>query len=420
MTADAAGKPPNEAQGQLFHNIILFGRVLHGIGVDVNPGRMIDVLKALPLVNIGRRSDFYYTLRGLLVNRREDIPLFDEAFAAYWRRPAEGGFDLRLAPLQRERKKPQPVVAPPALGQEQQQQAEEGQEDEDEEEQIVIEVTRTYSAREVLFQKDFGDLSPDELQEVKRLMAQLVWNLGERQMRRRRPGRGRVVDMRRSLRRNFRYGGEMIEWRTRVRKIKPRPLVLLADISGSMERYSRLLLHFLYSLAGGLDQRVEVFVFSTHLTRITRQLRHREIERALEEVAGTVTDWSGGTRIGDVLHTFNYEWGRRVLRGGAVVLLISDGWDRGDPDLLRTEMARLRRTCHRLVWLNPLLGSAAYEPLTRGMQAALPNIDDFLPVHNLASLDDLATHLQQLDEKRSDRRQKLTLRGAAFIGKQAG
>ena len=147
-------------------------------------------------------------------------------------------------------------------------------------------MTRTYSAREVLYEKDFGDLSAAELQEVKRLMAQLVWNLGERQMRRKRPGRGRMIDMRRSLRGSFRTGGELIQWRTRVRKVRARPLVLIADISGSMERYTRLLLHFIYSLAGGLEQRVEVFVFSTHLTRITRQLRHRDIERALEEVAG--------------------------------------------------------------------------------------------------------------------------------------
>ena len=183
-----------------------------------------------------------------------------------------------------------------------------------------------------------------------------------------------------------------------------------------MERYSRLLLHFIYSLAKGLEQEVEAFVFSTHLTRISRQLRGREIDRALEEVSREVSDWSGGTRIGDALKTFNFSWGRRVLGRGAVVLLISDGWDRGDPDLLKQEIGRLQRSCHRLVWLNPLLGSAQYEPLTRGMQASLPYIDDFLPVHNLASLEDLAAHLQNLTaEKRPSRRQQLSLSGAAFI-----
>ena len=183
-----------------------------------------------------------------------------------------------------------------------------------------------------------------------------------------------------------------------------------------MERYTRLLLHFLYSLAEGLDQKVEVFVFSTRLTRITRQLRGRDVDKALKEVSHAVPDWAGGTRIGDAVKAINFRWGRRVLGKGAVVVLISDGWDRGDPALLDAEMGRLQRSCHRLIWLNPLLGSARYEPLTRGMQAALPHIDDFLPVHNLASLGDLATHLAQLTaEKRPFRRQTLQLSGAAFV-----
>jgi uncharacterized protein with von Willebrand factor type A (vWA) domain len=208
----------------------------------------------------------------------------------------------------------------------------------------------------------------------------------------------------------------MIEWPRRERKIKPRPLILLADVSGSMERYTRLLLHFIYSLAEGLSQEVEAFVFSTHLTPITRQLRGRELEPALQEVSQKVTDWSGGTRIGQALKTFNFRWARRVATHRAVVLLISDGWDRGDPALLETEMARLQRNCYRLIWLNPLLGSPEYEPLTRGIQAALPYIDDFLPVHNLASLEDLATHLAQFDQKRTSRRRRIKVTGAAFIG----
>jgi uncharacterized protein with von Willebrand factor type A (vWA) domain len=186
-------------------------------------------------------------------------------------------------------------------------------------------------------------------------------------------------------------------------------LIIIADISGSMERYTRLLLHFIYSLTTGLDQPVESFVFSTRLTRITRQLRDRNVDRALREVSAAVPDWSGGTRIGEALKAFNFDWGRRVLGQGAVVLLISDGWDRGDADLLRTEMARLQRTCRRLIWLNPLLGSPQYEPLTRGMQAALPYLDDFLPVHNLASLEDLARRLSALDQRPPARRQQVRL-----------
>ena len=178
---------------------------------------------------------------------------------------------------------------------------------------------------------------------------------------------------------------------------KPRPLVVIADISGSMERYTRLLLHFIYSLTQGLRQRVEAFAFGTRLTRLSRHMRYRDVERALSGVSHAVTDWSGGTRIGESLERFNYDWARRVLGGGAVVLLISDGWDRGDAELLSKEVDRLRRSCHRLIWLNPLLGSPEYEPLTRGMVAALPYVNDFLPVHNLESLEELARHLERLD-----------------------
>jgi uncharacterized protein with von Willebrand factor type A (vWA) domain len=268
------------------------------------------------------------------------------------------------------------------------------------EEPPLIEATRTFSKQEVLRRKDFAELTAEELDAIKRMMAELVWQLGERRVRRQRPGNGQQPDLRRTLRRNLRYGGEILEWARRKPKVRPRPLVIIADISGSMERYTRLLLHFIYSLAEGLDQQVEAFVFSTRLTRITRPLRGRDVDRALQDVSHLVADWSGGTRIGEAIKTFNYDWARRVLGRGAVVLLISDGWDRGDIDLLGKEMARLQRSCHRLIWLNPLLGSPSYEPLTRGMQAALPYIDDFLPVHNLTSLEDLAEHLAGLDGRR--------------------
>jgi uncharacterized protein with von Willebrand factor type A (vWA) domain len=207
------------------------------------------------------------------------------------------------------------------------------------------------------------------------------------------------------VRRNLRYGGEILDWAEREPKRKPRPLVILADVSGSMERYTRLLLLFTYGLARALEQKVEAFVFSTRLTRITRGLQERNLDRALREVSLAVPDWSGGTRIGDALRTFNFDWGRRVLGRGAITLVISDGWDCGDVEVLREEIARLQRSSRRLIWLNPLLGSPEYEPLTRGIQAALPYIDDFLPVHNLDSLEALAQHLGTLDERRPQRRQ---------------
>ena len=183
-------------------------------------------------------------------------------------------------------------------------------------------------------------------------------------------------------------------------KVKPRPLVLICDVSGSMERYTRMLLHFIHTIAGGLD-RVEAFLFATRLTRITRYLRYRGIDQTVAEVARAVPDWAGGTRIGQALKTFNFQWARRVLGGGAVVLIISDGWDRGEPELLAKESSRLQRSCRRLIWLNPLAGSPTYQPLTRGMQTALPYVDDFLPIHNLNSLAALARHLGSLSPQRT-------------------
>jgi hypothetical protein len=230
-------------------------------------------------------------------------------------------------------------------------------------------------------------------------MRDLTFHLGERRTRRHRPGGGQRLDLRRTLRQSYKTGGEVITWALREPKFKPRPLIIVADISGSMERYTRLLLHFIYGLAQAHNQPVEAFVFSTRLTRITRQLQITNIERALREVSEIVHDWAGAPRMGESLQTFNFDWGRRVLGRGAVVLLISDGWERGDVNLLSTEMARLHRSCHRLIWLNPLLGSPVYEPLTRGAQAALPHIDDFLPVHNLASLEDLAIHLGKINHR---------------------
>ncbi|HJS19055.1 MAG TPA: VWA domain-containing protein, partial [Anaerolineales bacterium] len=236
-----------------------------------------------------------------------------------------------------------------------------------------------------------------ESKAVKELMAHLQWKISERRTRRRHPGKGEMLDLRRTLRKSLRAGGEIFSWSYREPKWKPRSLVILADISGSMERYTRVLLHFIYGMNSALTQPVEAFVFSTRLTRITRPLRTRDLDRALKDVGAIVHDWAGGTRIGESLKYFNFEWSRRVLGRGAVVLIISDGWDRGDVELLSREMARLKRNCHLVIWLNPLLGAAEYEPLTRGIQAALPHIDHFLPVHNLASLEDLADRLASLD-----------------------
>jgi uncharacterized protein len=380
--------------GQFLHNLLLFGRVLRRVGLDVNPGRMVDLVSALGYIEIGRKEDFYHAARTLLVHEREDIPLFDEAFELFWRKPAES-WDVEWQGLSRRRRPSAPVITHPPL--------KEAAPETDPStptsapERTVIEVTRTYSDRELLRQKNFAELSAEEAEAVKHMMSQLLWNVSERRTRRKHPGKGHWIDLRRTLRHSLRSGGEIFGWSYRESKTKPRPLVVIADISGSMERYTRLLLHFIYGMKSALSQPVEAFVFSTRLTRITRPLQIRDLDRALQQVGLLVHDWAGGTRIGESLKTFNYDWGRRVLGRGAVVLIISDGWDRGDVELLQREMSRLRRNCHRLIWLNPLLGAPDYEPLTRGIRAALPYVQDFLPVHNLASLEDLAIRLSDLD-----------------------
>jgi uncharacterized protein with von Willebrand factor type A (vWA) domain len=372
----------------------------------------MDLVRSVHEVGLAR-EDFRLAARVTLVTRREDGPLFDEAFDLYWRMDASTGRDPADQPASvPPEEQPEGELLPPPPGPDgSQHQARQhslperwaaGKEGQDED--IAPEQVRTYSALELLRSKDFAQFTAEELAEARRLMERMGWHVGERLTRRTvRAPRGPYLDLRRSLRASFRYG-EPPELARRERKAKPRQVVAICDVSGSMDRYSRLLLHFLHALEHGPNP-AEVFVFGTRLTRITRELRARDVDRAVEDVSGRVRDWSGGTRIGECLRTFNIVWARRVLRRGAVVLIISDGWDRGDPELLRGEMARLQRSAHRLIWLNPLLGSATYEPLTRGIQAALPYVDDFLPVHNLDSLEALASKLSGMSDRRPVRRQ---------------
>ncbi|MCH7610685.1 MAG: VWA domain-containing protein [Chloroflexi bacterium] len=401
MRARTIAEPP----GHLLHNLILFGRMLRSLGLPVQPAVVQDFLRAIRWVGIGQKEDFYYAARSLFVVRKEDLPIFDLAFERFWSN--QWSAEPRLPSDRRGPAHHNPSgdlssgTEVSTLLRELADTAEHRDDD-----PISTHQTFTYSPAEVLRQKDFGELSVDELQELKRLVAGLTWNLGQRRSRRWRPGNLRLIDFRRTFRESLRSEGEVLRLARRRHKMRPRPLIVLADISGSMERYTGMLLYFVVVLARSLDQPIETFLFSTQLTRISRQLRSRDIERVLREISRKVPDWSGGTRIGQALKTFNYEWARRVLRRRAVVLLISDGWDRGDIGLLRREMARLQRSCYRLIWLNPLLGSAKYEPLTRGIQAALPYVDDFLPVHNLASLEQLAGLLERLDDVRPIRRQQ--------------
>ena len=384
----------------LLHNLLHFTRLLHRLGLDVQAGRAREVAAALAHVDVGRRADFFHTLRSLLIHRADDLAAFDEAFRVFWRRPHGDWTEKDLSAMGEKRRSGAPEYESEA--------PESKAEGEGGEHRTSYQVERmavlSYSNRESLYAKDFEQFTEDELTAAQRMMADLDWDLGQRTSRRWTPGRGPALDLRRAVRANMRYGGELIDLPQRRRKTKRRPLILLCDVSGSMERYSRMLLHFVHALTGGGRLgRVESFVFATRLTRVTRELVARKAEVAVPRLPRTIADFGGGTRIGDAVRTFNVEWARRVRGQGPVVLLISDGWDRGDPERLRTELARLQRSCHRLIWLNPLLGSPDYVPLTRGMQAALPCIDDFLPVHNLASLEALARHLNSLPAHRPAR-----------------
>jgi uncharacterized protein with von Willebrand factor type A (vWA) domain len=382
----------------LLPNLLHFGRLLRSLHLEVHAGRMLDVAAALQHIDIGRRSDFYATLQSLLIHRQQDLATFDEAFRVFWRPPAGDWSSTDLRAMGERRRTGAPHVEIPAS------QPESGHEAGPPVRSGTTAriVPTSSSPREVLRHKDFADFSEDELDQARALIATLRWDVGMRRTRRWRPGDGPALDLKRVVRRNLGYGGEPLALPRRERLSKRRPLVVICDVSGSMERYSRLLLHFIGQMAGRLEH-VDAFVFATRLTRITRELGWRGSRHAWPAIPRRVPDWAGGTRIGDALRTFNVHWARRVMGHGPVVLLISDGWDRGEPDRLAREMSRLQRSCHRLIWLNPLLGAADYQPLTRGMQAALPFVDDFLPVHNLASLEALAEHLNRLPPRRGAR-----------------
>ena len=381
-------------------NLLLFGRVCKALGMSVTTSRMIEVAGALEYISLGRREDVYHTIRALLVKDPHEFPLFDEAFRTFWRRPTTDWTTLDLKSLGETRRQKKTQFLPPPEANPEDDTNPEGEPAPIDKNLIAI--VPTYSNLETLRNKDFAEMTGNEVLQAEQALAQLPWGLGVRKARRLVSGKGNALDMRAMFRRNMRYGGEPIEYPLRRRKIKPRPLVLLCDISGSMERYTRMLLHFMHALTNDVYQ-VESFMFSTHLTRITRPLRQKSIDLTLKHIGTDVKGWGGGTRIGDALHDFNYHWARRVLGHGAVVLIITDAWDRGDPDLLGKEMIRLQRSAYRLIWLNPLLGAPQYEPLTRGALAMRPYVDDFLPVRNLANLGMLGRELARVDWRRAGR-----------------
>jgi len=379
---------------RLLENLLLFGRVLKSAGIPVTLGQVLTFASALPWVDIRDREEFYHSARALLVHRREDLGLFRILFDRFWCAPEKRREDrpkrTPWAPRMEEKLAKRFTIVNYLAS----------RAGENDPEIDVPDRSMAYTASESLQTRDLSELTPEELDAVRGLIQRMAWRVSERTTRRWVPdSRGRRIDLRKVLRESGRYGGTPVRLAYRRRKIKPRPIVLLADVSGSMERYSRTLLQFFYCVSQALGD-VESFVFGTRLTRITPELRLRNVDRALDAASHEVVDWAGGTRIGESLHAFNRRWSRRVLRRGAIVVLVSDGWERGDVGVLREEIRYLQRRCHRLLWLNPLLGRSGYQPLVEGMAAALPFVDDFLPVHNLQSLEALAQRLAELGRGR--------------------
>jgi uncharacterized protein len=376
---------------RLLDNLLIFGRILRGTGIQVHPGRLIDLVEAFEHVDLGARDDVYHACRALLVHRQDQIAAFDRAFAAFWRvwsgaaaRNGRRPDTARGRSVESERALALGELGPTV-----------GAAEEDNDAPVSNRGLKVWSDAGGFANKDFATFTADELAAAAAALGRLAWTPGKRRTRRWVRGRGARVDLRRAIAESLRTGGDVVKLGRRTRRVRPRPLVLLCDVSGSMERYSRMLLHFAHAITWR-HRRVEAFLFATRLTRITRQLRTLRPDAALAAVSRAVPDWSGGTRIGEAVKEFHQRWSRRVLSGSAVVLLVSDGWDRGDPAELAAQIARLQRSCHRLVWLNPLIGTPEYAPLTRGLQAALPFVDDFLAARTLANLEDLAAHLNVL------------------------
>jgi uncharacterized protein with von Willebrand factor type A (vWA) domain len=382
--------------GHLAENVMHFARVLRAAGLPIGPDRVIDAMRALETAGVERRDDFYWTLASVFLDRREQFEVYDQAFHIFWRDPQllervmamflpqvygrqsrdEREASSRVSEAMRPRpKKPQETpVEPP--------------------QETQLDASLSFSAREVLQHADFETMTPEEIAQAKKMLANLRLPIPEIRTRRFSPDAdGARIDLRASLRASLRNGAQLITLRRRSPQRRHPPLVVMCDVSGSMNRYSRMFLHFLHAITNDRD-RVTSFVFGTRLTNISRYLRHRDVDVAMSGVADAIADWSGGTRIGNCLREFNLRWSRRVLGQNAVVLMISDGLDGDVGEGLAREMERLHKSCRKLIWLNPLLRYEGFEARPAGVRAMLPHVDEFLPVHNVASLVDLSRALE--------------------------
>jgi len=387
------------SDGRLLANLMHFARTLRAAGLPVGPGKVIDAVAAVQAVGISDRRDFYWTLHAVLVNRADQRVLFDQAFHVFWRNPELLKKMLGLVLPELNIEMPQDsgteMLRRLAEALHPNQPARDSGETE-----LEIDAAMTSSDREELHAMDFEKMSLEELARAKAAIARMRLPIHDIPTRRyARDPRGARADMRATLRAALRSGG-LIELKRKSQRRRPPPLVVLCDISGSMSRYSRVFLHFMHSITNDRD-RVHTFVFGTRLTNITRYLRFRDVDIALDRVAEAVADWSGGTRIGNSVREFNRFWSRRVLGQGAVVLLITDGLDRDAGTGLAHQMDRLHRSCRQLIWLNPLLRYEGFEPRSLGMKAMLPYVDEFRPVHNLENLETLVDVISRAAQRHS-------------------
>lgn len=379
--------------GKLADNVMHFARVLRGAGLPMGPDRVIDALRALEVTGIERRDDFYWTLASVFLGGHDQLALFDQAFRMFWRAPL---LDARVRALPEvrgriARRERQPEISARLV--EGLRWRERAARDSSSAERLAFDAALTYSPRESLRSMDFETLTGAELAAARAAVVQLKLRLPQVPTRRFVPHpRGARVDARGSLRACLRNGGASIPLKRRSPRRRAPPLVALVDVSGSMSRYTRMFLYFLHGAANDCD-RVSAFTFGTRLTPITRHLRNRDVDVALQRVSRAVKDWSGGTRITTCLKEFNRKWSRRLLGQGALVLLLSDGLDCEASDDLAREMERLHKSCRRLVWLNPLLRYPEFEARPLGVRLMLPHVDEFLPAHNLESLGELAAVL---------------------------
>lgn len=387
------------ANGRLAENILYFARALRAAGLPVGPGAVLDALEALRVAHVGDRDDFYWTLHAVFVKRHEQTILFDQAFRVFFRKR---GFIEKLIASMLPAAPASAPKPPPAGAQRIEEALFGGRKEREETSEVEVDARLTVSDREVLRKKDFAQMTAAEIAEAKLAIARLALPLDLVRTRRLRVSRhGHMIDVRRTLRASMKAGGALIDLRYRGPRMRQPPIVALLDISGSMGEYTRLFLHFLHAVTDA-RKRVCSFLFGTRLTNVTRALKAKDPDEALAACSASVADWSGGTRIASSLAAFNKQWGRRVLGGGAIVLLITDGLERDPDDRLAFEIDRLHRSCRRLIWLNPLLRFEGFEAKARGVQTMLPYVDEFRPVHNLASMEDLCRALSDHRKRKGD------------------